>query len=219
MNVEKKYQSYKCNICGNIVEVQEVGGGELVCCGQPMELTTEKLTPVNLMKAFAGESQARNKYEFWGKVAKKEGYEQIAELFQQTADNEQQHAKEEYKKYNLLMGKEKLEDALTGLQMAVDGENYENQIMYPEFAEIADAEGYGEVAEMFRKIAKVETHHAERFQKLKDLVDGKKIFVSETEIIWICRKCGHLHTGTTAPEKCPICSHPTGYFEKLCENY
>ena len=219
MNVEKKYQGYKCNICGNTVEIQEVGGGELVCCDKPMELTTVKLTPVNLMKAFAGESQARNKYEFWAKVAKKEGFEKISELFQQTADNEQQHAKQEFKAANELMGKNKLENTATNLAMAAEGEHFENQIMYPEFAEIADEEGYGEIAEMFRKIGKVEEHHEERYKKLKALVDGKKVFIAENEIAWMCRKCGHIHTGKTAPEKCPDCDHPTGYFEKLCEKF
>lgn len=219
MNVEKRYQGFKCNICGNEVEVQEVGGGELICCGQPMELTTEKLTPINLMKAFAGESQARNKYEFWSKIAKKEGYERIAELFQQTADNEQQHAKEEFKAYNNLMGKNKFENTATNLGMAAEGEHFENQTMYPEFAAIADEEGYGEIAEMFRKISKIEEHHEERYKKLKALVDEEKVFETENEIAWMCRKCGHIHTGKTAPEKCPVCAHPTGYFEKVCEKF
>ena len=91
--------------------------------------------------------------------------------------------------------------------------------MYPEFAAIADEEGYGEIAEMFRKISKIEEHHEERYKKLKTLVDGKKVFVAESEIAWMCRKCGHIHTGKTAPEKCPVCNHPTAYFEKLCEKF
>ncbi len=219
MNVEKKYQSYKCNICGNVVEVQEVGGGELICCAEPMELTTKELTPVNLMKAFAGESQARNKYEFWAKVAKKEGYEKISELFQETANNEQEHAKQEFKAFNELMGKNKLENTATNLEMAAAGEHFENQVMYPEFAEIADAEGYGEIAELFRKISKIEEHHEARYKKLKALIEGEKVFVAEEEIAWICRKCGHIHTSKTAPEKCPVCKHPTGYFEKVCEKF
>lgn len=219
MNVTKKYQSYKCNICGNVVEVQEVGGGELVCCGAPMELTTEKVTPVNLMKAFAGESQARNKYEYWAKVAKKAGFEQISAFFQETANNEKEHAKLEYKTYNKLTGKPEMEDTTTALAHAAEGEHYENQTMYPEFAQIADEEGYAEIAEMFRKISKVEEHHEARYKKLKDLVDGKKVFVSDTEIVWLCRNCGHLHTGKTAPEECPTCKHPQAYFERLCENF
>lgn len=219
MQVTHKYQGYRCNICGNEVEVQTVGGGELVCCGQPMELTTKELTPVNLMKAFAGESQARNKYEFWAKAAKKEGFEQISAFFEETARNEKEHAKLEYKAHNKLMGKPEIDKTSGNLAMAAEGENYEHQTMYPEFAEIAEAEGYNEIAEMFRKISDIEVNHEKRYKKLKDLVDGKKVFLADGEIAWLCRNCGHIHSSTEAPEECPACKHPRAYFERLCENY
>lgn len=219
MQVSKKYQGYKCNLCGNEVEVQKVGGGELICCGQPMELTTIKLTPVNLMKAFAGESQARNKYDYFAKVAKKEGFEQIATFFEETALNEKEHAKLEFKTYHKLLGEKEIGNTSENLQAAFEGEFYEHETMYPEFAKIADEEGYSEIAEMFRKISEVEVNHEKRYRKLKDLVDGKKVFVSENEIAWLCRNCGHIHYGINAPEECPTCKHPQAYFERLCENY
>lgn len=219
MEVTHKYQGYKCNVCGNTVEVQEVGGGELVCCGQPMELTTEKLTPVNLMKAFAGESQARNKYDYWASVAKKEGFEQVSAFFEETARNEKEHAKLEFKAYNELTTGKKLGDTSENLQHAFEGENYEHETMYPEFAKIADEEGYAEIAEMFRYISDVEVNHEKRYRKLKDLVDGEKVFLAEGEIAWLCRNCGHIHRSSEAPEECPACKHPQAYFERLCENY
>ena len=154
----RQYETYKCNICGNEVEVQNVGGGELTCCGQKMEMITDNLTAVNLMKAFAGESQARNKYEYFTKVAQKEGLRDIAAHFQRAANNEKQHAKLELKQYNKMI--HNLEngfgDTKENLQMAIDGESYENTTMYPDFAAIAKAEGYKNVAAMSKNIGKVE---------------------------------------------------------------
>ena len=162
----RQYETYKCNICGNEVEVQNVGGGKLTCCGQEMEMITENLTAVNLMKAFAGESQARNKYEYFARVAQKEGLRDIAAHFQRAANNEKEHAKLEFKEYNKMI--HNLEsgfgDTKANLQMAVDGESYENTTMYPDFAAIAKAEGYKSVASMFKNIGKVEVEHEKMYK-------------------------------------------------------
>ena len=144
----RQYETYKCNKCGNEVEVQRVGGGELHCCGEAMEMITENLTMVNLLKAFAGESQARNKYEYFAKVAQKEGYRDIAEHFQRAANNEKQHAKMELAlKNRMASGSENnFGNTKENLQMAIDGESYENVTMYPDFAQIAKDEGHKEAA-------------------------------------------------------------------------
>lgn len=216
----RQYETYKCNVCGNEVEVQNVGGGELTCCGQKMEMITDNLTAVNLMKAFAGESQARNKYEYFAKVAQKEGLRDIAAHFQRAANNEKQHAKLELKQYNKMI--HDLENGFgntkANLQMAIDGESYENTTMYPDFAAIAKAEGYKDAATMFKNIGKVEVEHEKMYKMLLARLENGEEFVSEDgDEAWICEVCGHIHYGKKPPKVCPVCSHPQEYFSRLIE--
>ena len=212
------YESYRCNKCGNVVELQNVGGGELHCCGQAMEMITENLTSVNLMKAFAGESQARNKYEYFAKVAQKEGYRDIAEHFQRAANNEKQHAKMELALNNrMLSGSEdSFGDTKANLQAAIDGENYENVTMYPDFAEIAKEEGHKEAAILFTGIGKIEIEHEKMYRMLLERLESDSEFVSENEEeAWICEVCGHIHYGKKALKNCPVCKHPQEYQSRL----
>ena len=214
----RQYETYKCNKCGNEVEVQNVGGGELHCCGEAMEMITENLTMVNLMKAFAGESQARNKYEYFAKVAQKEGYRDIAEHFQRAANNEKQHAKLELALNNRMASgsEESFGDTKANLQMAIDGESYENVTMYPDFAEIAKQEGHKEAARLFSGIGKVEVEHEKMFQMLLDRLEAGAEFVSEDEEeAWICEVCGHVHYGKKALKTCPVCKHGEEYQSRL----
>lgn len=214
----RQYESYKCNKCGNVVEVQNVGGGELHCCGQAMEMITENLTMVNLMKAFAGESQARNKYEYFAEVAQEEGYRDIAEHFQRAANNEKHHAKMEFSlNYRMQSGSENdFGDTKANLQAAIDGESYENTTMYPDFAQIAKDEGYKEAATLFNGIGKVEIEHEKMYQMLLDRLEAGKEFVSENEEeAWICEVCGHVHYGKKALKECPVCKHPQEYQSRL----
>jgi len=216
----RQYETYTCEKCGNKVEVQNVGGGTLVCCGEEMKMVTENLTAVNLMKAFAGESQARNKYEYFAKVAQKEGLRDIAAHFQRAANNEKQHAKLELKAYNkMINGLENgFGDTKANLQMAVDGESYENTTMYPDFAAIAKAEGYKDVASMFKNIGKVEVEHEKMYKMLLSRLENGEEFVSENgEEAWICEVCGHIHYGKKPPTACPVCKHPQEYFSRLVE--
>lgn len=214
----RQYETYKCNKCGNEVEVQKVGGGELHCCGEAMEMITENLTMVNLMKAFAGESQARNKYEYFAKVAQKEGYRDIAEHFQRAADNEKQHAKMELALNNRMASgsEDSFGDTKENLQMAIDGESYENVTMYPDFAEIAKQEGHKEAAKLFTGIGKIEVEHEKMFQMLLDRLEAGSEFVSENEEeAWICEVCGHVHYGKKALKTCPVCKHGEEYQSRL----
>jgi rubrerythrin len=167
-------------------------------------------TEDNLKAAFAGESQARNKYTYFAKVAKKEGYNYIAKIFEETAENEVQHAKDEFK---LLNG---IGDTKSNLLDAIEGEDYETTTMYPDFAKDADEEGNVEAANLFRQIAKVETHHRERYKKLLKMVDNDTVFKREKPISWKCSKCGYIHVGTEPPTKCPTCKHPKEYYEPEC---
>lgn len=164
-------------------------------------------TDENLAAAFAGESQARNKYEYFAKVAAKEGYHYIAKLFQETADNEKQHAKEELKR---IQGIKKTKDNLLA---AAEGEHYENTQMYVDFARIADEEGKPHIAKLFRDIADVEKHHEARFRKLLEMVENDTVYKREEALDWVCSKCGHVHNGTTPPDRCPVCAHEKEYFE------
>ena len=210
----RQYETYKCNKCGNEVEVQRVGGGELHCCGEAMEMITENLTMVNLLKAFAGESQARNKYEYFAKVAQKEGYRDIAEHFQRAANNEKQHAKMELAlKNRMASGSENnFGNTKENLQMAIDGESYENVTMYPDFAQIAKDEGHKEAAKLFTGIGKIEVEHEKMFQMLLDRLEADAEFVSEDEEeAWICEVCGHVHYGKKALKTCPVCKHGEEY--------
>ncbi len=168
----------------------------------------------NLAFAFAGESQARNKYSFFASAAKKEGYEQIAEIFTKTADNEKEHAKMWYK---LLM--DGVGDTKTNLRLAAEGENEEWTQMYRRFAEEAEAEGFPEIAEKFRGVAAIEKEHEERYLALLANLEKGTVFAREGQQIWICRNCGHVHIGPEAPDECPVCAHPKAYFELQAKNY
>ena len=177
-----------------------------------MDLKGSK-TEQNLMTAFAGESQARNKYTYFASVAKKEGYEQIAAIFQQTADNEKEHAKLWFK---ALGG---LGDTAANLLAAAEGENYEWTDMYYTFAKEAEEEGFKALAFQFRAVADIEKSHEERYRKLLSNVEMKAVFEKAEEAMWECRNCGHLVMGKKAPAVCPVCAHPQSYFELRKENY
>ena len=177
-----------------------------------MELKGTK-TEKNLMAAFAGESQARNKYTYFASVAKKEGYEQIAEIFTKTADNEKEHAKLWVKALG------ELGTTAENLAAAAAGENYEWTDMYKQFAEEADEEGFHELAEQFRGVALIERSHEERYRKLLNNVEMQSVFAKSEEKMWECRNCGHLVMGKNAPVVCPVCKHPQSYFEVRKENY
>lgn len=188
----------------------------------------------NLAKAFIGESQARNRYAFYAKVALKEGFEQISEIFLLTAENEKEHASWLMKLINQLKGKtsENLDEikvdagvptilasTVENLKAAIAGENYEYTKMYPEFAEVAEKDGLKEIADRLRAIAKAEAHHEERYKELLAEVGGKTVFKKEKKVYWMCRKCGYIHEGTEPPIKCPSCDHPSNYFQLKCEEY
>ena len=214
----RQYETYRCNKCGNEVEVQSVGGGTLSCCGDEMEMITQNLTSVNLLKAFAGESQARNKYEYFAKVAQKEGYRDIAEHFQRAADNEKVHAKLELSLNNRMMNdsEDSFGDTKANLQMAIDGESYENLTMYPDFAQIAKDEGHKEAAKLFSGIGKIEVEHENMFKMLLQRLEDDAEFVSQDEEeAWICEVCGHVHYGKKALKVCPVCKHPQEYHSRL----
>jgi len=167
-------------------------------------------TQENLKVAFAGESQARNKYTYFAKIARNEGYHYIARIFEETADNEMQHAKDEFK---LLKG---IGNTETNLTEAMNGEHYEVSEMYPTFAKEAEAEGNMEAAKLFKEIAEVEKKHENRFKKLLEMVKNKTVFKREKPIKWKCSKCGYIHEGTEPPEVCPSCKHPREYYEPEC---
>lgn len=177
-----------------------------------MELKGSK-TEANLMAAFAGESEARNKYTFYASVAKREGYEQIAALFAETADNEKEHAEIWFK---LLGG---IGDTGANLLSGVAGENYEWTVMYDDFAREAEAEGFTEIAARFRMVAAVEKTHEERYQKLLDNYKNGEVFQKQEEVLWQCRNCGHEIYGTDAPQICPVCEHLQAYFQVKPNNY
>jgi len=164
-------------------------------------------TKENLMAAFAGESQARNKYTYWAQAARKEGLHYIAKIFDETAKNEKRHAKDEF---NLLNG---IGDTATNLKEAFDGENFETTEMYPQFAREAEEEGNKEAARLFTQIAKVEAHHRDRYKKLLDMVKSGTVYKREEPIEWKCSVCGYVLEGTEPPVKCPCCQHPREYYE------
>ena len=170
-------------------------------------------TEQNLMAAFAGESQARNKYTYFASVAKKEGYEQISAIFAKTADNEKEHAKMWFK----LLGEPG--NTAENLAAAAAGENYEWTDMYATFADEADAEGFTEIAAKFRAVAKIEKAHEERYRALLKNVEMQAVFAKSEETMWECRNCGHLVMGKKAPAVCPVCVHPQSFFEVRAENY
>ncbi|NOQ78281.1 MAG: desulfoferrodoxin FeS4 iron-binding domain-containing protein [Gammaproteobacteria bacterium] len=214
----RQYESYKCKHCGNIVEVQHVGGGTLSCCGEDMEMVTENLTIVNLMKAFSGESQARNKYEYFAKVAQKEGYRDIAEHFQRAANNEKVHAKLELTLNNRMTSgsNNNFGNTKENLRSAIAGESYENITMYPDFAAIAEEEGHTEAAALFTGIGKIEVEHENMYKRLLERLEADAEFVSENDDeAWICEVCGHVHYGKKALKVCPVCNHPQEYQSRL----
>ena len=170
-------------------------------------------TEANLREAFAGESQARNKYTYFASVAKKEGYEQIAAIFQQTADNEKEHAKLWFKALGALG------NTAENLKSAAEGENYEWTDMYDRFAKEAEEEGFTALAQQFRMVAAIEKSHEERYLALLNNVEMKKVFEKSEEVMWECRNCSHLVIGKKAPEVCPVCAHPQSFFEVRKENY
>lgn len=186
-------------------------------------------TKENLLKAFAGESMARNRYTFYSKIAKKEGFEQIAGFFLETAENEKEHAKIFYDFLGEQADTMEIKDAkygigisnstLTNLQNAASGEHEENSFLYPSFSKIAKEEGYNEISSAFSNVVKVEIEHEKRYLELiNNILDGK-VFKKEEEVIWKCRKCGYHHIGKKAPDICPVCKHPIGYFELFVKNY
>ena len=170
-------------------------------------------TMKNLEAAFAGESQARNKYTYFASKAKKEGYEQISALFLKTADNEKEHAKMWFKELN------GIGDTKENLEAAANGENYEWTDMYEGFAKTAEEEGFPELAEKFRAVAAIEKEHEERYRKLISNVEMQEVFKKSEVKVWECRNCGHIIVGTEAPDVCPVCDHPQSYFELRAENY
>ncbi len=186
----------------------------------------------NLMKAFAGESQARNRYTFYASVAKKEGYEQIAAIFTETADNEKEHAKVFFKHILEGMASElpitvhvdadypvELRTTRENLKAAAAGENEEWTMLYPAFADVAEKEGFKDVANSFRQIAKVENRHEARYLKLLDNIEKCKVFKREEKVLWKCGNCGYILEAKEAPDVCPACKHPKSYFELFCETY
>ncbi|NLY53809.1 MAG: rubrerythrin family protein [Firmicutes bacterium] len=170
-------------------------------------------TEANLWTAFAGESQARNKYSYWASQAKKEGYQQIAAIFEETANDEKEHAKRLFK---FLGG---ITNTADHLKLAAEGENYEWSTMYKEFAEVAREEGFEEIARVFTEIAEVEVEHEKRYLKLLENVKAGRVFKRDEVVKWHCRNCGYVHEGKEAPEVCPACDHPQAYYELYCENY
>lgn len=218
---------WRCRICGYEYVGEEIPA-DFICpiCKHP-STDFEKVAPVvekpktlkgtkteqNLRDAFAGESQARNKYTYFASVAKKNGYEQIAALFLKTADNEKEHAKLWFKALGELGG------TAENLLHAAEGENYEWTDMYPKMAQEADEEGFHELAQQFRDVAEIEKHHEERYRKLLKNVEVQEVFKKAGVQVWECRNCGHLVMGTSAPEICPVCAHPQSFFEINAENY
>ena len=177
-----------------------------------MELKKSK-TYKNLMTAFTGEVQAHAKYKYFADKAKKEGYEQIAEIFRYTAENELEHAKLWFKELELL------KTTLENLNIAASGENFEWSEMYKEFAETAKEEGFTKIEHLFRGVANIEKHHEERYNKLISNIENNEVFSKPNEEIWQCRNCGHIHDGKDAPEVCPVCSHKQSFFQLYPENY
>ncbi len=183
-------------------------------------------TEKNLLKAFAGESQARNRYTYFASVAKKEGYEQIAAIFLETADNEKEHAKVFFK---YLQGGDcsitatypagKIGTTAENLLEAANGEHLEWGTLYPEFEKVARKEGFNEIADSFKEIAEVEEHHEQRYRKLLENLKNEKVFKKDSVVKWKCRNCGYVHEGKEAPEVCPACKHPQAYYELLCDNF
>ena len=225
-------EKWQCTVCGYIHEgplpedfecplcMQPASAFEQIEAPDPEPAAAEKSNPYagtqtekNLQAAFAGESQARNKYTYFASKAKKEGFEQIAALFLKTADNEKEHAKMWFKELN------GIGSTAENLGAAADGENYEWTDMYEGFAQTAEAEGFPELAAKFRGVAAIEKKHEERYRALLKNVETAKVFEKSEVKVWECRNCGHIVVGTKAPDVCPVCAHPQSYFEVHAENY
>jgi rubrerythrin len=189
-------------------------------------------TVENVAKAFIGESQARNRYSMFASVARKEGYEQIGEVFQLTADQEREHASKLYKwlaqhkkkaGFDSIMVEAEMPvvfgTTVENLRAAIAGENYEHTTMYPEFATIADSEGFQDIAKRMRAISKAEEHHEQRYAKLLRALESGTFFKKEKAVWWVCRECGYMHYGVEPPEECPSCDHPRSFYQKMCEDY
>ena len=216
---------YVCKVCGYVHEGELTDDFKCPACGAPAsefekveETSTKNIyagtkTEQNLLAAFAGESQARNKYTYIASVAKKQGFEQIAALFLKTAENEKEHAKLWFK---ALGG---IGDTAENLRAAAEGENHEWTDMYVQMAKDADEEGFHELAEQFRGVAAIEKTHEERYRALLNNVETQQVFEKSEVKVWECRNCGHIVVGTAAPEVCPVCKHPKSYFELHAENY
>ena len=216
---------YVCKVCGYVHEGELTDDFKCPACGAPasefekVEETSKKnpyagtKTEKNLWTAFAGESQARNKYTYFASVAKKQGFEQIAALFLKTAENEKEHAKLWFKALGCIG------DTAENLLSAAEGENYEWTDMYSQMAKDADEEGFHELAEQFRGVAAIEKTHEERYRALLNNVEMKQVCEKSEVKVWECRNCGHIVVGTKAPEVCPVCKHPQSYFELHAENY
>ncbi len=223
---EKTMETWKCSVCGYVHEGPLPEGFTCPVCKQPassfvkVEAEAPKknpyvgtLTEKNLEAAFAGESQARNKYTYFASQAKKEGFEQIAALFLKTADNEKEHAKIWFRELN------GIGSTAENLAAAADGENYEWTDMYESFAVTAEKEGFPALAAKFRMVGAIEKHHEERYRALLKNVEMQQVFAKSEVKVWECRNCGHIVVGTKAPEVCPVCAHPQSYFEVNAENY
>ncbi len=219
-------EKYRCKVCGYVKEGDLPEDFKCPICRQPassFEKMVEKVQPVNkykgtkteknLMDAFSGESQARNKYTYFANIAQREGYDQLSEIFLKTARNEQEHAKLWYEELG------NLSDTSVNLMHAAEGEHYEWTEMYAQFAKEAEEEGFTELAEKFRKVAAIEKTHEERYLKLKDNVDKEQVFKKEKETMWECRICGYTTISGKAPDRCPVCSYAQSFFEVRKENY
>ena len=216
---------YRCTVCGYIHEGELPEGFTCPVCRQPAS-KFEKIeeasaanpyagtkTEKNLQEAFAGESQARNKYTYFAQVAQREGYEQLAEIFLKTARNEQEHARLWFQALGNLGG------TAENLLHAAEGENYEWTEMYAEFAKVAREEGFVAIAMQMEGVAAIEKQHEERYRALLKNIEEAQVFTRVGEQVWICRNCGHVHVGPSAPTVCPVCAHPQAYFELRCQNY
>lgn len=218
-------KTFRCETCGHI-HTGDTPPGQCPVCQAPASCFTEvadeksvksdlkgSRTEKNLLAAFAGESQARNKYSYYATIARKEGYLQISNLFSETADNEKEHAKLWFK---TLGG---IGSTASNLKDAIAGENDEWRDMYPTFAKEARDEGFEAIAQQFERVAAIEKEHEERYKQLLSRLETQTVFVAEDIVIWKCLNCGHIHAGKTAPDGCPTCFHPQSYFERMAKNY
>ncbi len=213
-------KKFVCKVCRQVVEAESLPEVCPVCKqAGALEAVEPELkgskTEANLQTAFAGESQARNKYTYFASKAKKDGYVQIAAIFEETAKNEMEHAKIWYK----LLNGGAVSDTATNLQDAANGENYEWTDMYAGFAKTAREEGFDKIADLFDGVAAIEKEHEERYKKLLANVQGKMVFSKDGDAVWQCSNCGHIVVGKSAPETCPVCAHPQSYFQVRAENY